>query len=109
VVVDLLLHGLRLAADQFGQRARALAGLGEHHRDRGLQGVRQIADVGALAFDDLLVVFDKGVELLGQRHDLAGIGAGHPLRLAAAHRGDLVLQVVERTQADPDLDDDRHH
>ncbi len=56
VVVDLLAHHLGLAGDDLGQRAGRWLGLGDHHRDRGLQRMGQVADVGALALDGLLVV-----------------------------------------------------
>src|SRR5262249_30135885 len=56
VMVDLLAHGLGLAAYHVGKRPGPLPGLGEHHRDRRLERVRQVADMRALALHDLLIV-----------------------------------------------------
>ena len=54
-------------------------GLGQHHRQRRLQRMGQIADVGALALHHLLVVGHQGVELLGQ-----GLELGRDSRRPAA-------------------------
>ena len=59
--------------DHLGQRAGLALGLGQHHRDRRLQRVGQVADVGALALDDLLVVGHQGVQLVGQGRQLGRI------------------------------------
>ena len=109
MVVHLLLHGLGLAFDDLGQRTRALGGLGNHHRDRGLERVRQVADVGPLALDHLLVVLHQGVQFLRQRLQFGRIGLGQAMGLAAAHGRHFATQVEQRAQADPDLDHDGDH
>ena len=70
--------------------------------------MRQVANVGALALDHILVMRHQGVELLGQRLQFAGIGFGQPLGFAATHVGDLAAELEQRSQADADLDDDGH-
>ena len=63
-------HDLGLLGDLARERACVLARLVDDDRERRLQGVRQVADVGAGALDDVLVGFEERVELLLQRLDL---------------------------------------
>ncbi len=107
MVVDLGAHGLGLAGDQLGQGPGRAGRLGQHHRERRLQGMGQVADVGALALDDLLVVGDEGVQLQGQGLQLGRIAARHPLGAALAHLHDLAPEVEQRLQADAHLQDHR--
>jgi hypothetical protein len=39
--------------------------LGEQDRNRRLQGVSEVADVGALALHDFLIMVEQGVEFVG--------------------------------------------
>ncbi len=107
MVIDLGAHGLGLADHQVGQGAGRVGGFRQHHRERRLQGMGQVADVGALAIDDFLVVGDQGVELLGQGLQLGRIAAGDALGLARAHLHHLAAQVEQRFQAHPHLQDHR--
>ena len=66
----------------------------------------QIADVGALAFDRLLIVVQQAVDLFGQRLDLHRIAVGDAGGLALAHVGDLVPEAEQRTQTDLHLQED---
>ena len=63
--------GLLQHLDRRADRA-AGGGLVHHHRQRRLQRVREIADMGARALDDLLVGFDQRVGLARERRDLLG-------------------------------------
>ena len=63
------------AAVSVASAAVATAGLVGQHRDRRLQAVRQIADMGARPLDHRLVVVEQRVELVGERPDLLGIVA----------------------------------
>ena len=107
MVVDMVAHGVGLARDHLGQRAWMSLGLGQHDRKRRLQRVGQVADMGALALDHLLVVGDQGVQLRRQGLDLGRIVAIEPIGLAGAHGGHLALQREQRPQADAHLD--QHH
>ena len=105
MVLDVASHGLGLARHDVGQLAGLERGLRQHDRDRRLEGVRQIADMGALSLDHILVMSDQGVQLGGQRFELGGVLALDPLDLALAHIGDFAAQSEQRLQANPDLDD----
>ena len=107
MVGDLLPHALGLTGDDIGQRPRARGGLAEDDAERGLQAMGEVADVGALALDHLLVVGDQGVEFAGQGFELHRPGSRQPLGDAGAHGGDLAAQGEERLQADAHLDDHR--
>ena len=72
--------------------------------ERRLQRVREVADLGAGALDDLLVGFEQGVELLLQRLDLGGQLAVEPGGLARADRRQALLHLVQRKQAEADLE-----
>ena len=104
MVVDVVAHGLGLAGDHVGERARLAPGLGQHHRQRRLQRMGEVADVGALALDDLLVVRHQRVEFVGQGLQLDRIAAHQPLGPALAHVGHLAAQGEQRLQAHPDLE-----
>ena len=66
----------------------------------------QVADMGALALDGLLVVVQQPVDLFRQGLDLHRINPGDPGRPALADIGDLVPQGEQGTQADLDLQED---
>ena len=62
---------------------RARRSLVDHHRQRRLQRMRQIADMGARALDDLLVGVDQLIGLARKRRDLFGECASQPLGVPA--------------------------
>ena len=70
--------------DAVGQRARLGIGFRRQHRQRRLEEMRQVGDMGAGAAHHFLAVLDQGVELAGQRRDLGGEFAFQPPRLAVA-------------------------
>ncbi|WP_308237888.1 hypothetical protein [Phenylobacterium sp. J426] len=106
MVVHLLLHRLGLAGDHLGQRTGTLGGFGQHHRDRRLQRMRQVAHVRALALHRLLVMAHQGVQFVGQGLEFGGIVGAQLLGLAAAHVAYLALQPEDGAQADAHLDHD---
>ena len=75
VMVDLLAHHIGLAGDERRQRAGLLRGLGQHHRQRGLQGVGEVADMGPGTLDHFPVVHDQRVDLAYQGRELPRIFA----------------------------------
>ena len=89
MMIDLGAHGLGLAGDQLGQGSRIGGGLGQHHRKRGLERVGEVADVGPLAVDHLLVMGHQGVQLVGEGLELGRIATRHPLGATLAHLHDL--------------------
>ena len=113
----LIAHDVGLLADLGGERVvRPRRGLVHHHRQRRLQRVREIADVGARALDDLAVGIDQRVGLARQRGDLDRERAfellGTPERIAASAARDA----VERRKPEPHLEqrgeqehDRKHH
>ena len=87
MVGDLVAHDLGLLAHLGGERIVAVrGGLVHHHRERRLQRMREIADMGARALDDLAVGVDQRVGLARQRRDLDREVAVEPLRRAGADR-----------------------
>ena len=97
-------HLVHMLGDLAGEGRCVVTRLVDHHRQRRLQGVGQIADVRAGALDDLLVGFEESVELVLQRFDLlrqAGIEADG---LARADGGEPLLHLVQRQQAEADLE-----
>ncbi len=107
VVVDLILHHPGLFAHHVGQNARRRPRLGQHDGQRRLQRMGQIADVGALALDRLLVVRQQAVDLFGQGLDFQRITALDPVRAPLAHIGNLVAQIEQGAQAHPHLNEHR--
>ena len=67
--------------------SRARRRLVDHHRQRRLQRMREIADMGARALDDLAVGVEQRIGLARQRRDLDRKLAFEPLGLAGADRG----------------------
>ena len=72
MVIDLPAHQRDLPAHQLGERAVAAARLVDQHAERRLQAVGEVADVGARALDQRLVVIEQRVELGRERLDLGG-------------------------------------
>src|ERR1043166_553847 len=83
VARDLIAHDADLLAHFGGERILAArCGLVHHHRERRLERMREVADVGARALDDIAVGVDECVGLTRQRRDLLGKAALQPLRRA---------------------------
>ena len=104
VEIDLGGHGVGLLDDLARERRGIAARLVDQHRQRRLERVREIADVGARPLDDLLVGLEQRVELLLQRLDLGGELAVEPRRLARADRRQALLHPRQREQAEADLE-----
>ena len=60
----------------------------DDHRQRRLQGMRKIADMGTRALDDLAIGFDQRIGLARQRGDLDWKLAFEPLGAARADSGE---------------------
>ena len=83
----LIAHDAGLLLDLVGERiVAARRRLVHHHRQRRLQRMREIADMGAGALDDLAVGVDQRVGLARQRLDLDRERADELLGLAGADR-----------------------
>ena len=68
---DLVAHDVGLLAHLGGERIVAARGrLVDDHRERRLERMREIADMGAGALDDLAVGVDQRVGLARERRDL---------------------------------------
>ena len=67
--------------------------------------MREIADMGARALDDLAVGVDQRVGLARQRRDLDREFALQPLGAAGADLGERFRNALERRQAEADLED----
>ena len=61
--------------------------------------MREIADMGARAIDDLAVGVDQRIGLAHQRRDLDREAAFEPFRRAGADRGEALGDALERRQA----------
>ena len=80
-------------------------GLVDDDGERRLDGVGEIADMGARALDDLAVGVDQRVGLARQRRDLDGKLAFQPFGAAGADVGDRFRNALERRQPEADLED----
>ena len=88
VARHLIAHDLGLLAYLEGEWLAAVGGgFVEHDRDRRLEGMGEIAHVGACARDDLPIGLDQGVGLACQGRDLHWEGAFELLRIACANGG----------------------
>ena len=102
---DLIAHDLGLLAHLQGERVAAVSGgLVQHDRDRGLERVGEIADMGARARDDLAIGVDERIGLARERRDLDREGAFEPLRRARADGGEALGDAFERRQAEAHLE-----
>ena len=80
---------LGLLAHLGGERIVAVRGrLVHHHRERRLERMREIADMGARALDDLAVGVEQRVGLARERRDLDREVAFEPFGAAGADRGE---------------------
>ena len=78
---DLIAHDLGLLAHLQRKRIAAMrGGLVHHHRDRRLERMREIADMGARALDDLAIGVDQRIGLARERRDLDRERAFEPFR-----------------------------
>jgi hypothetical protein len=102
-------HHRGLAAHRLGQPARRARRLVGQHRQRRLQRVRQVADMGAGAGQHLGGVVEQAVQLLGQRRHLARELALEPFGPAGADLGQGAADAAQRPEAEVDLDQHRHH
>jgi hypothetical protein len=89
--VHLIAHDRGLLAHLGGERIVAAAGrLVDDHRERRLERMREIADMGARALDDLAVGVDQRVGLARKRRDLdreaPASRSAVPERIAASAR-----------------------
>ena len=101
---DLVAHDLGLLAHLERERFVAVGGgLVHHHRQRGLERVREIADVGARARDDLAVGVDERVGLARERGDLDRKAAFQPLGGAGADGGQALGDAIERRETEAHL------
>ena len=102
---DLVAHDAGLLAHLGGERiVAARRRLVHHHRQRRLERMREIADMGAGALDDLAVGVDQRVGLARQRRDLDREMAGEPLGGAGADRGEAFRDALERREAEAHLE-----
>ena len=80
-------------------------GLVDDHRQRRLDGMGEIADMGTRALDDFAVGVDQRVGLARQRRDLDRKFALQPLGAAGADIGDRVRNAFQGRKAEADLED----
>ncbi len=89
VVRDLIAHHVGLLQDFYCERIGKTGGsLVDDDRQRRLDGVREISDMGACALDDFAVGIDQRVGLARQRRDLDWKFAFEPFGAAGADIGD---------------------
>jgi hypothetical protein len=78
-------------------------------RQRRLDGVREIADMGPGALDDFAVGVEQRVGLARQRRDFDGKFALQPFGAAGADIGDRIRDTLQRREAEADLEDRGQH
>ena len=101
VEADLAGHHARLLVHFFGKRRTAGFRLVDQHAERRFQRMREVADLGAGAFDDFTVGVEQQVDLGGERRDVLGKLAHDPYRFAAADRRQPLAQRAQRPQSEP--------
>ena len=107
---DLVAHHVGLLQNLGRERIGAVrGGLVDDDGQRRLDGVREIADMGARALDDFAVGVDQRVGLARQRRDLDGKFALQPLGAAGADIGDRFRNALQRREAEADLEDRGQH
>ena len=84
-------------------------GLVDDDRQRRLDGMGEIADMGARALDDFAVGVDQRVGLARQRRDLDREFALEPFGAAGADIGDRFRNALQRRKAEADLEDGGQH
>ena len=104
VEVDLVGHDVGLLGDLARERALVVARLVADHGKRSLEGVSKVADVGACPLDDLLVGFQKRIELLLQRPDFLGQPYVEACGVAGANGSQTLLHLGERKQTEAHLE-----
>ena len=71
--------------------------------------MRQIGDMAPRPFKIGGVLFEQSVEFGYQRQNFQRLFAGHSFAPAGPHVGDGLAQSFERTQSEPDLQNDGQH
>ena len=88
---DLIAHHVGLLADLLRQRiVGTCGGLVHDHRQRRLERVCEIADMGASTLDDFAVGVEQRIGFARERRDLDREIAFEPLGLPGADRGELL-------------------
>lgn len=103
---DLVPHQIGLLQHLAGERIAGMrARLVHDHRQRRLDRMGEIADVGARALDDLPIGIDERIGLARQRRDLDRKPAFQPLGAAGADIGNRIRNALERREAVTHLED----
>ena len=102
---DLIAHDVGLLPHLLRKRIVGAGGrLVHHHRERRLERMGEIADMGARALDDLAIGVEQRVGLARERRDFDRELPFEPLGLAGADGGELLGDALERQQAEPHLE-----
>ena len=102
---DLVAHDLGLLAHLQGERIAAMTcGLVHHDRDRRLQCMCEVADMGARACHDFTIGVDERIGFARKRRDLDREGAFEPFRRTRADGGEALGDTFERRQAETNLE-----
>ena len=92
---DLIAHHIGLLQNLHREGIGAMRrGLVDDHRKRRLDGVGEVSDMGAGAFDDFLVGVDQRVRLTRERRDLDGKLALEPFGTARTDVGDRIRNAL---------------
>ena len=102
---DLVAHDVDLLAHLGGERIVEPPGRFVHdHRERRLERVGEVADMGARALDDLAIGVDERVGLARKRPDLDRERAFEPFRGTGADRRQRRGDALERRQPEAHLE-----
>ena len=103
--VDLVAHDVGLFLHLLRQRiVGARRRLVHDDRERRLQRMREIADMGAGALDDFAIGIEQRIGFARQRRDLDREIAFQTLGIAGADRRKLFGDTLERQQSEADLE-----
>ncbi len=101
----LIAHDIGLLQNLLAKRLRAVRrGLVHHHRERGLQRMRQISDMRPRPLDNLPIGLNQCVRFASKRSDLLGEFSGQTLGTARSNGGESIGDAFERGKAETNLE-----
>jgi hypothetical protein len=96
VMIDLAAHHQRFAADGIDEVGCPGGGGIGQNRQRGFQGMSEVAGVAARLFSLRLAMREELVDFLGQRADFGWKGLGNAGRFARADQRDFAANSAQR-------------
>ncbi len=109
MIIDVALDLVELLADGGLILGRQLGHLIAHDAQRRLEGMSQVAGVGAGPLQQLAVVVQQPVDVLHQRLDLQRIAQPEPFLMPLMHPAQFAAQQMQRAQPVDNLEHEAEH